>query len=473
VKIGYSLVFIGLLISFYPRVDRKPLLMDQIWDNHPVKSSQRGIDYLPMRKYMTFIVLLIASGVLAEGHLVSTGPFTLEACYRLALAQSESVGLSEEDIRRGEAQYLQLRSGILPAIGFRATEKIQDVSGVPSGANDTVSHPFRPEAALYVRQPLFAGFREFSALKGQKAEIQARQETVHRAKILLYEDVAGLFYMVADRDREMESLQKLIRYSQDRIQELKKRVAIGRSRESEILSTQSQNANLESRLEVAQGFRRASLAVLNTFLGVDASGIVDDRPEAVLPAPLENYLQRLGQRPDVRAAEERQRAFGHFTVAARRGYSPPLDVAGNYYLKRVGSNKPVDWDVLFTFDAPFYTGGKTRSGVEQAQADERAAGLRVSQTFRAAEGEVRERYQNLLSLLAQVTKLQRSAELAERNYTVQQNEYRLGLVNNLDVLTALNTWQETQLALDTARVAAKNVALRLDLAVGRLPEVHP
>jgi outer membrane protein len=250
-------------------------------------------------------------------------------------------------------------------------------------------------------------------------------------------------------------------------------VAIGRSRESEILSTQSQNAALESRLEVARGFRMASLSVLNTFVGAHLSGIVDDRPEAVLPAPLETYLQRLGQRPDVRAAEERQRSFGHFSAAARRGYSPTLDVAGNYYLKRVGSNKPVDWDVLFTLDAPFYTGGNTRSVVEQAESDERAAGLQMSQTYRQAEGEVRERYQNLLSLLAQVTKLQRSAELAERNYTVQQNEYRLGLVNNLDVLAALNTWQESQLALDTARLAAKNVSLRLDLAVARTPEENP
>jgi outer membrane protein TolC len=426
-----------------------------------------------VKKYMTWVVLFLGAPAWARMSEVSTGPFTLGECYRLALAQSESVGLSEEDIRQGEAQYLQLRSGILPAVGFRATEKIQDVSGVPSGANDTVSHQFRPEAALYVRQPLFAGFREFAAMKGQKSEILARQEAVHRAKILLYEDIAGLFFMVADRDREIKNLQNLIRYSQDRIEELKKRVAIGRSRESEILSTQSQNAALESRLEVARGFRMASLSVLNTFVGAHLSGIVDDRPEAVLPAPLETYLQRLGQRPDVRAAEERQRSFGHFSAAARRGYSPTLDVAGNYYLKRVGSNKPVDWDVLFTLDAPFYTGGNTRSVVEQAESDERAAGLQMSQTYRQAEGEVRERYQNLLSLLAQVTKLQRSAELAERNYTVQQNEYRLGLVNNLDVLAALNTWQESQLALDTARLAAKNVSLRLDLAVARTPEENP
>ncbi|MBL0059365.1 MAG: TolC family protein [Elusimicrobia bacterium] len=426
-----------------------------------------------MKNSCSLIFLLLISSVQAEEPRALAEPLTLDACYRLALGRSESVGLSEEDIRRGEAQYAQLRSGVLPSVGLRATDKIQDMSGVPSGANDSVSRRDRPEVALYGRQAIFSGFREFAAMRGQKAEIAARSEAVGRAKILLYEDVAGLFFTVADRDREMESLQYLIRLSQERIAELKKRVAIGRSRESEILSTESQNANLESRLEVARGFREASLAVLNTFMGVQATAIRDDRPEAAAPAPLENYLQKMAQRPEVREAEARQESRRQYIRSARGGYSPTLDVGGNYYLKRVGATEPVDWDILFTLDAPFYNGGKTRSLVDLAKSEERSAALQVSQARREAEGEIRERHRNLLSLLSQVDKLKRSADLAERNYMAQRNDYRLGLVNNLDVLAALNTWQEAQLSLDTARLAAKNVALRLELATGNTPEGNP
>jgi hypothetical protein len=46
-------------------------------------------------------------------------------------------------------------------------------------------------------------------------------------------------------------------------------------------------------------------------------------------------------------------------------------------------------------------------------------------------------------------------------------------VNNLDVLAALSTWQEAQSALDTARLAAKNVKIRLELAAGHFMEVNP
>lgn len=426
-----------------------------------------------MPKKFLFISLLFVSSVRADSVQVATSPLTLDACYRLALARSESVGLSEEDVRRGEAQYTQLRSGVLPSVGFRATDKLQDVSGVPSRGDHAIVRGDQLESAFYGKQTIFAGFREFAAMKGQKEEIAARLETVTRAKILLYEDVATLFFTVADRDREIESLKTLLRLSTDRVEELKKRVAIGRSRESEILSTESQSANLESRLELARGFREASLAVLNTLLGIQATAILDDQPEAVPPASLENYLDRVARRPDVQSAESRRVSRRHFTASARRIYWPTLDVTGNYYVKRVGASEPIDWDALFTLNAPFYTGGQTQSLVRSAESEERSATLQLSKVRREAEGEVRERHRNLLSLLSQIEKLKRSENLAGRNYAAQQKEYRLGLVNNLDVLAALNTWQETQSALDTARLAAKNVAIRLELAAGNYTEVNP
>jgi outer membrane protein TolC len=426
-----------------------------------------------MKPCVLFLALLCGTFLRAEELPISIKPLTLDACYRLALARSESVGLSEEDVRRGEAQYAQLRSGVLPSVGFRATEKFQDTSGLPSGANSSVARGDQVEASFYGTQTIFAGFREFAAMKGQKAEVAARQEIVFRSKILLFEDVAGLFFTIADRDREIESLQYLIRLSSERVQELKKRAAIGRSRESEILSTESQSANLESRLESARGFREAALAVLDTLLRAHVTAIIDDRPDAAPPVALELYLERVARRPDVRSAESRRLSREQFVKSARRIYLPTLDLTGNYYVKRVGANEPIEWDALFSLNAPFYTGGQTQSIVSLAESDERSAALQLSQVRRDAEGEVRERHRNLLSLLSQVEKLKRSADLAERNYTVQRNEYRLGLVNNLDVLAALNTWQDTQLALDTVRLAAKNMVIRLELAAGSIPEVLP
>ena len=131
-----------------------------------------------MQKNVFFISLHFSSFVRAENVQVATGPLTLDACYRLALERSESVGLSEEDVRRGEAQYAQLRSGILPSVGFRATEKFQDTAGSPSSANGTLVRGDQVEASFYGKQTIFAGFREFAAMKGQKEEIAARQEIV-------------------------------------------------------------------------------------------------------------------------------------------------------------------------------------------------------------------------------------------------------------------------------------------------------
>jgi outer membrane protein TolC len=88
---------------------------------------------------------------------------------------------------------------------------------------------------------------------------------------------------------------------------------------------------------------------------------------------------------------------------------------------------------------------------------------------REAERELRERHQNLLTFLVQGDALARAVVLAENNHRELAREYRLGLVTNLDVLSAMNSWQEARHALAVARTEAKNALLLLSLSMGRVP----
>jgi outer membrane protein TolC len=374
-----------------------------------------------------------------------------------------------EDIAAAEAQYETIRSGALPRLGFLFTDRFQDAGGGGGESGSLSARRERPEAGFYGRQVLFAGLREFAAMSGQKAEIEGRERAVEQARLLLYQDVARVFFDVAEFDKDIESLETLVRVSEDRVAELEKRLRIGRSRESEVLSTQSQVANLESRLQAARGYRAAALEALRSITRTLLPGVKDTFPPAAPSGDLADYLDRLPGRPDVRAAQAALSSRQHFSSAARRVYWPTLNLGGNYYVKRVGSLEPIDWDLLFSLDAPLFTGGETRGGVRRAESDERAAALELSRVLRLAEEEVRRRHTNLVSYLAQVEKLERSAVLAEKNHAAQQREYALGLVNNLDVLAALNTWQEARSAYERTRLEAKNAALLLELAVGNLP----
>lgn len=425
-----------------------------------------------MKQNVFLAVLLFTPGLRADP-VVDASPetLTLDDCYARALAQSETVGLSLEEVTRAEAQYVALRSAVLPRVGFFGNDRFQDVTGV-AGSGDA-SRRERRETGFYGRQTVFAGFREFAAMRAQTQKTEARRVDVDQARIRLYEDVVNIFFIVAERDRDIERLTRMRDVANDRVGDLLKRVAIGRSRESEVLSTESQLADLESRLEAARGVRSASLEVLSVLVGVPVLGVRDTVPDPNPPEPLSAYQTRLTNRPDLHAAQQEAEAARHLTDYARGFYWPTLNLSGNAYTGRTGANAESDWDVLFSLDAPIFTGGSTQGLVRTARSDERAARLRWSQIRRNAAREVGERYRALESYRAVAEKLERSARLAEKNYDVQRREYALGLVTNLDVLAAMNTWQEAGLAHERARLEAKRAALQLSLSVGEYPKAAP
>ncbi|MBI4395943.1 MAG: TolC family protein [Elusimicrobia bacterium] len=399
-------------------------------------------------------------------------PLALDECYRLALARSETLELSEEDIRQAEGRYAQLRARVFPRAELRASELVQDTSGVPpsTGVGGTLTRRTRPEARIAANQLLFAGFRELLSLKGLKAEIAGKSLERRRAEQLLFEDVARAFYNVVEMDRRRQTLGSLKQSTLKRLEELEGRVRIGRSRRSEVLSVESQLAALEARMEEAAGLRVSALELLSFLAGRTVADVADAQPDIVEPAPLEDYLSRVPSRPDVLAAGRNVEASGFYRQSARRARWPTLNLDGNYYLKRVGFNEPIDWDLLFSATLPLSTGGEHRGSVLEAESRARAAEIRRSRLQRQAETDVRRVHEELVSSLAQAAKLKEAVDKAERNVTVQSEEYRLGLTNNLEVLSALSALQEARLSYDRVRLDVKLNGVRLDVAAGTAME---
>lgn len=416
-----------------------------------------------------WLVLFLLWGVSARSADPRGGvaPLSLDACYRLALARNETVALSEEDIRRVESRYLEIRSRILPRVGIFASERMEDSSGGDDRRGDEL------EARVYGHQAIFHGFRELSALKAQGANLRGREESLVEARILLYDDVAQLFYGMVLADDRIETLVTLRRVSEDRLAELRRRVAIGRSRASEVLSSQTQLARIEADVEDARWQRASVGEIMDSLLGQRGTTVAAGHREVSPPASLAEFLGRREDRPDVRAVSHELAAFRFLEKSVRQSYWPTLDLGGNYELKPAKSNENVDWNLLLALDFPFYRGGEYRSQTAVAAAERRSAELRAVRVRRLAEEEIRTRYLHMTSALARRDRLAEAARLAEENYRAQREEYRLGLVTNLDVLAALNTMEETNLDHDRARLEAELASIRLALSINAVPEAHP
>src|SRR5690348_9840284 len=88
---------------------------------------------------------------------VSTGGVTLADCYQRAIHISETLGISEQNIRVVEEQYRNARGSILPHIAFIKQQFFQQNTQGSGGVSGSFLKSTQPESYFQLQQPLFSG----------------------------------------------------------------------------------------------------------------------------------------------------------------------------------------------------------------------------------------------------------------------------------------------------------------------------
>ena len=383
----------------------------------------------------------------------------LADCYRMALKQSEEIALRAEPINEAEGRFLQAFSGVLPKISFSSVDKWQD------GDGGSARH--LPERKFSLSQPLFSGFKEFAALRGSKSEKELRRLEKERAEQLLLLDVSDAFHLVIEQREDLRVLEAIRQTLRRRDEELESRERIGRSRPSERVAVQAQLYRVESDWELAQSQEALAAQLLGFLTGLDAIGDLQE-PGPSLPAaqPEESYLAQAAARADVKAAEQALELSRQRLKAARAGFFPTVDVDGNYYVQRSGTAKDVAWDASLNVDVPLFEGGRTRGQNKEAESLLRQAEIRLQRARRTALHDIRDAYTQYDGTVARVKALTKALEATEESYQLEEQEYRLSLVNNLEVLAALQTLQDARRDLINLLYEAHRAYWKLRTAAG-------
>jgi outer membrane protein len=422
-----------------------------------------------MTRALLAVLVLLPSFARAASTDTPVGrPITLSQAYGLALARSEELSQRRHGVEELEQRIRELWSNVKPRLALTGTQTWQDTPGETGGASSSFTQTSRPQAAVTLHQPLFSGLREFLALKATRAQDEAAQLQLKRAQELLYQDVAAAYVNLLSLHLEMRSRQALIDLTEDRIKELRSRERIGRSRESEVLAAQSQQAQAVSDLEAARGQERTAQAILRFLTGLEEDLFPADLP---VPGPelLQPFLDRARRRADVSARLKDVDASRSSVSVQSRQRLPTVSFDGNYYLKRpTGFSEHIRWDAILSASLPLYYGGAISAQTGQAKARLASAEDALSLALRAAERDVRQTHSSLDSSLSVVAALERALTLADANAKAQTADYRLGLVTNLDVISALNTALETRLRRDRAKLQAALARVQLEVAAGGL-----
>jgi len=387
---------------------------------------------------------------------------SLGDCYRMALKQSEEIALRAELITETEGRFQQALSGILPKISFSSVDKRQD------GAGDSAfTRKYLPERKFTFSQPLFSGFKEFAAMRGSKSEKELRRLEKARAEQLLMVDVSDAFHLLLEQREDLRILNSIRETLRARISELESRERIGRSRPSERVAAQAQLYRVESDWELAQSRETVATQLLGFLTGLDAVGDLQG-PGPALPAvqPRETYLTLAPGRPDVKAAEQALQISKQRVAAARAGFFPTVGLDGNYYVDRSGAAQDVKWDASLNVNVPIFQGGKASGAAKEAESLLHQAEIRLQQARRTALQEIRDAYAQYDGAQARVRALTQALEATEESYQMEEQEYRLSLVSNLEVLSTLQTLQDARRDLVNLLYEAYRSYWKLQAAAG-------
>lgn len=433
-----------------------------------------------MRRAPAFLLALAAMAAVARATEPPTpvppppGPFNLTTCYELAVLRSETLGLREEDVRVAQARYWQALGGILPQIHSLTEQDLQNKAGFPatSGSGSGAGKD-RFTTRIHVAQPLFQGFREFNAAAAARADIETQKQTAKRFRQTLYRDVADVFYQILMFEGDLRVLAEVEEALDQRIVELGKRVRLGKSRSSELLAAQTDLASTRVLVEQARGLLGASRELLAFLTGLKAEMLkLKDTQKAPTAEALEAFLGGAGERPDILAAIEAERSATRQLSVAKGGHWPTIAVEGDYYLKQ-HPQSPLTWDIALTCDLPLFEGGIIEAQVREQKARLRQSTLSLEQIRRESERDVRTAYNDFIAASAQWLRLEEACKISSQNYDLQQQDYRLGISNNLDVLTALRQMEEARRQRYDAEMQMRTNLIRLHVAAGDFSPVPP
>ena len=413
-----------------------------------------------MKSLFRGLIIILFLPVIVFG--ADTNEFlTLIDCYKLALKQSELIAIDAEQIKIAEAHFLEAFGTIMPQVSFSHVE----TRNYSSDSSYNNMH----EAKFTFTQDLFSGFKEFAAMKASNFEKSQRQKEKWRAEQLLFVDVSDAFYLLLETQQDLNALKAIEFALRDRVKELKTRESIGKSRASEVVTTEYQLYNLEAEIQLERNQELLVRQLIEFLIGRPIDQVAESKFDFTIK-PESQYLAEASERPDVQAAYFAWKSGQENITVARSGLLPQISLQSDYYTHRVNSPHDSKWDALLGINVPIFEGTTVYGQVKEAGALAKQSGLLYGRLGRIAIENIHDAYINMQISIARKKTLGKALKSAELSYHLQTQDYKLNVVNNLDVITAIQNLQDVRRSYIHTSYESKRFYWQLLAAAG---EINP
>ncbi len=293
--------------------------------------------YLPLGKYLTFIVVLLARSVLAAEQ-PTQGPLSFERVIALVLTNNPDARIAQSRIRISESALAQANATVWPklqlqssyawtdnpvgvfgyALNQRSYSRDLDFNNVPDADNLNVRG--------VVTLPLYQGGETKSARQAARSSKEATKADSQAVQNALGFEAARTFHTIA-------KTKQYVRATESAIQALEANLVIAQKREQNGTLLHSEVLDLEVRLTQARedlirtrNARKLAERALRGLLGMEQGELeIEDRAEPIpLPAS-----EDFSGRPELASARYRAEAAEAGVRQSKSGYLPKLSAFGS------------------------------------------------------------------------------------------------------------------------------------------------
>jgi outer membrane protein len=464
-----------------PAIDAEPTVFP---NSGPTGADVRPV---PLAVRASHPELATVSPIEANAH--DPHALDLQTCFMLTAVRDDSLKIDMEDIEIARAQLSQSLAALWPT--FTATNQQQflhfnnsvsngfsfsslGVGGAGGGAVPTTgitevtnNRTYESQSNISMSYTVFNGGQNYNNVGASSEAVKAKRQTLAREYQTIYQDVAQAFYNVLQFEGDLVIQHDLIEALSARVDDLTQRVKLGRSRPSEMLQAQTDLANARETEEQDRGSDNAAEETLAFYIGIPAGHFVlKDTGQFPSAKQLEYYLMQSGARPDILSQVDSLRQAERNLSVAKGELFPTVTANGNYLASQDPVSNQIDGTMTLQISMPIFDGGLILAQIHQNHETVRQSALNVEQLQRTADQDTRTAYVNFNASVAQVVVLREAARFAARNLEAQVEDYRRGVVSNLDVLTALQDYQTARAQLHNANMTARLDLINLHVAAG-------
>lgn len=399
---------------------------------------------------------------------------TLTDASRLAIANYESVKLSEEDMRQAEDAIDKAISQMLPTVTVNGN--YTKYSESTTSGNFNIQPDSNSSFDVTLAQSLYSGGKEWSLWRQARKNTESSKHGLGAAKEEVALNVSNLYYNVLKAEKTVEIKEAALKRAGEQRRVAASRFQVGDVTKAVVLRAEADVAGAEADLANAKKDLRVARDKLARFLGIaEDFKVTDPHVQPIPDSGLDKLLSlSLEKRQDYIQSKISEDIADEAIDYAVGNFLPSLKLQGVYSWKDQSPKttffnaESIYGGITLTY--PIFEGGLRKAELNEAKSKRRQAEFKRVRLRKDIEVDVREAFHNFEAYNSIIESFKRQVSFAEENYNMVFKQFTYGLATNVDVIDANTTLVSSQSNLANAEYDYQVAILQLKKRVGILLE---